>query len=91
MSAVLVDASIARHVPALPPSDPVYVYRLYLAAIARRDIAGGGNAVLRRHGHAMTGFTLGGTDPSDGAVFASASGWFASIPIEAGRFRAVNP
>jgi hypothetical protein len=60
-------------------------------AIARRDIAGGGNAVFRRHGHAMTGFTLGGTDPSDGAVFASAFGWFASIPIEAGRFRAVNP
>jgi hypothetical protein len=60
-------------------------------AIARRDIAGGGNAVLRRHGHAMTGVTLGGTDLSDGAVFASASGGFASIPIEADRFRAVNP
>ncbi|WP_240655488.1 hypothetical protein [Paraburkholderia phosphatilytica] len=60
-------------------------------AIARRDMAGGGDAVSRRHGHAMTGFTLGGTDPSDGAVFASASGGFASIPIEAGRFRAVNP
>ena len=38
MSAVLVDTPVARHVPTLPPSDPVYVYRLYLAAIARRDI-----------------------------------------------------